>query len=167
MNLQKKPAFTLIEILIVVILMAILTMTVAVSFDRSHDKAVFRDNQTEIINIFQKARSLAISNLLTEGDEALYYLVEITEDFIYLWTEGAAGGSEELARFYYDDDITVEPALEIFYFTPYGDVCFDIGCTDTDTEKTFTISSTSNTGYTATISISTFSGLPELVDGEL
>ncbi|MEK7146233.1 MAG: type II secretion system protein [Patescibacteria group bacterium] len=164
---QKNPAFTLIEILIVVILMGILTATVAVSFTRSKDKAVFRDNQTQIINMFQKARSLAISNLLTEGDEAIYYLVEITEDFIYLWTEGEAGGSEELDRFYFDDDITVTPALEVYYFTPYGDVCFDIDCTDTDTEKTFTISSTSSTGYTATISISTFSGLPELVDGEL
>ena len=94
--MQKLRAFTLIELMIAIIIIAVLTTGFALTFQRATLKATFDDQVTQITAIIEKAGSYALSNyLVNEADPAEYYYLYIRTDTITL---SAVNDSEEVKK---------------------------------------------------------------------
>ncbi len=130
-TLTKRPAFTFIELLIVIIIMAILSVALAISYQRVQLKVRYDAHVNAIVELFQRARSLSLSTLMIDDTEPVeFYYLAVGEGDVVLTAEGG-GLSEELDRFTFDNDIMIDTELEIYYFPPYGDICLGAsGCND-------------------------------------
>ncbi|MBU0981733.1 prepilin-type N-terminal cleavage/methylation domain-containing protein [Patescibacteria group bacterium] len=159
-------AFTLVELLIVITLLAIMSAGILVNFNAGQDKAKFKDHQTNIINMFQQARAYAMSNRTINDVEVEYYYVEINELAIYIYGKDVNGLLTEIKDFQFEGTIYPDNEFFVYYFPPNAKACFNADCTSGVATKTFTLHST-NTDYTQTISIDRLSGFPELTGGEI
>lgn len=152
-----KKAFTLLELMIVITIMAILTMALVFSFNNATLKAKFDNEKTKITNIVAQARSKSFSNILLEsGEVAEYYLLTIdtTKSTLTAVNETT---SEIIDTFDYETGIFITDKIEVYYFPPYGEVCFDIDCVSTE-ESISTRLTDNNSVYMSTISIYQGSG---------
>lgn len=157
---MPKKAFTLIELLIVITIMAILTVGLVFSFGRATLKAKFDDQKLEITSIAEEARGKSLSNiLLKSGEEANYYSLVIGELSAILTAHGDTG-TEVIDGFDFEEGFSAE-AITAYYFPPYGEVCFELDensvCIDGDTEKT-TVLEDSTGIYSALITLDAYSG---------
>lgn len=132
----RQPAFTLIEMLIVSMIIATLAVTMAVRFNGTRDNAQFDSQIEEILTFFQKARGLAQSNLVVDGSEegTSYYYIQIdrgSTDNIYTFKAvGEAGTELDIEELEVDSDYSIffdgYDSINILYTPPYGDVCFNV-----------------------------------------
>lgn len=165
---MKHRAFTLIEIIIVIMVVAILSTGLALSFSNGRGQAAFKDAQYQITNIIQEARALSLSNVLIEdtGVEADYYLLDITASELTLTAYGmgeSAAVEHEIQSVTLSDGVEIDSGLQVYYIPPYGDLCFTYAgiCNYTTTESSFTLIR-ENSDQTATFTLSIYSGYPEI-----
>lgn len=162
---SSARAFTFIELLISITIIAILSIGVAINFKESIVKANLEDHVSQIVHILQQARGYSLTNFLVNDTEpADYYVVTITSSAITLKVYGATD-NETLESMSMDTGYTITGITSperIYYFPPTGEICFTAAaCTSADTELTLTV--TDSTGnYTQDISLSKFGGSPEL-----
>ncbi|MBT4385113.1 type II secretion system protein [Candidatus Peregrinibacteria bacterium] len=156
---HTKPAFTLIEVIVVTSMVAILSMGFALNIDKIRKRGNFHAVQNEIVGVLQNARSLSLSNQLrtNEGDgidyPVKYYRIMIKENGLgldaYLDMPGADPlPQENLTLVDFDsmteedfsiiDNMVADRNLLVFYFPPYGEICFNNkDCSSASIEKTF------------------------------
>lgn len=140
---MKKPAFTFIEVLVVTIIIAILSMAVALSFQGTRDKIAFDNTKNEMVSFVQKARSLSLANLLIEDTYPTeYYKLTINEDGMEIVAYGESGTvSESIDTLELTEGHGIYPysadvGMPIYYFPPFGDICLTDELSDCDTAGT-------------------------------
>jgi len=156
----RRAAFTFIELIVVITMMAILATILAVSFQNLRLSSRFNDQKVKIVSLIEGARSQALSNILVNGTAPTsYYLLDIESTAITLTAVAEDATSETLKTLTLDSDMTLATVpLEIYYFPPYGDVCFDSACADTTTiSKDFTLSDSTG-AKTATFTLNVNGG---------
>lgn len=158
---RRRPAFTLIEVLVVSMIIGILAITMAVSFSGSRENAKHNSNKDEIYNFFQKARGLSFNSVFVNGSEELdYYLMTVGEDEMTLVAVGTGSETEEVASVDVADDLMItfenyyEGASEItlYYFPPYGTLCFQDDLSGCDEKPTWATVEVGDTIYVELIS---------------
>ena len=170
-RLKPKPAFNLIELLITTTVVAILATVAAFSFSGAKNGATFNDQKTKVVDMLQQARSYSLSNVLVDsgtGEATDYYRLDIGENTLTLTAVGTSGtiSATELDSIELLDGYRIEfssgaPDLEIYYFPPYGEICFSASnCSDSTTEKSFVLSGPDE--REATITLNVFAGYPEV-----
>lgn len=163
--MKSSPrAFTLIELMLVIVILAISSAALLVNFRSASQKALFEDQLSNIVNVIEKARSYSLTNyLVNDFEPAEYYLLTIADNSISIEAYADYGGTHETLE-EYDLPIGFETTAaddEIFYFPPYGQVCLTYSCTMAGfTKYSFTVSS-SDGSLTQTITITTHGGFAE------
>src|SRR3989338_10087583 len=110
--MQRLRAFTLIELMIAIIIIAVLTTGFALTFQRATLKATFDDQVTQITAIIEKAGSYALSNLLVNDSEpAEYYYLYIMTSKITLSAVDADGASETLETLTFEDGFSMNAEI--------------------------------------------------------
>ena len=157
-------AFTLIEMMIVTVIVAILALGLLFAFQGTKDKADFSNQQTQVVNLIQEARGLSLSNLMVGDEIAQYYLLSVQRGSVTLSSVAESGTLLEVGMVTFEGDVSVPrgTTFDTYYFPPYGDVCFSEDCAATDpTEDTFTLTDGVNE---SDITITIYGGYPEVVD---
>lgn len=182
-SLNAKPAFTLIEILVVTALVAITTISVAVSLPNSKNRAHFHDNQLKVTDIIQKARARSLSTLLLESQTtpgefspSVHYGLDVHRFFIRTFVMAENGTMEELDRVdlknnayitrYDNTECTVLgtdiPCITVFYQLPNGNVCFSENCNDESCGSRSFLLHSENDEYVTQFIIDIVGGFPEI-----
>lgn len=157
----RPLAFTLIELMLVIIIMAVLSMALLLTVQRGVLKATFDDQVVEITAMIEKARGYALSNYLVNDTEpAQYYRLYIQTSKIRLIANGETD-SETLETLSYESGFSMDSSTSVYYFPPNGDICFNTGCTGSTTSKTFTFRDTNST-YQTQFTITKYGGYPEI-----
>ncbi len=162
----QRHAYTLIEILIVISVIAILSVSLVFSFGGLQKKANFDDQKIQTLHLMQKARSLALSSMVVNDDTSNpeptdYYLLAITPITLTLSAHGTEGTDLSLDTLDFGTDYSIDKSLDIYYFPPNAEICFtDPECTDVS-DQTFTLTS-SDSKHSATFSITAQGGYPEV-----
>ncbi len=163
MKLRAK-AFTLVELLIVIVILAVLCVLLATSYIKLASAARFNNAKTDIVNMIQKARSLALSNILINDDPDYpteYYVLTLEADEVTIDAYASDGTHESLETLTLDSSFRFSSPIEAYYFPPYGAVCFNgETCADTSTSKTTTLTDTYS--HTATFTIDVNGGYVEV-----
>gem|GEM_PF-1720085 len=166
----RTRAFTLIEMMIVTVIMAILAIGLLFAFQGTKDKADFSNQQIQVVNLIQEARGLSLSNLMVESGGtdyvAEYYKLEIAPAAVSLTAhadtdeDGIADASVEIGEVTFEGDVFVRLStiFDAYYYPPYGDVCID-DCSTGPTQDTFTLTDGVNE---TDITITIYGGYPEV-----
>lgn len=161
---MNTRAFTLIEVMIVTILVGILSVGLSLSFGGIRESTAFGQHQTRVVEIIQKARGLSLSNRLLNDQPIDSYFLYITNEGIALHVTGP-GGVEEVDRFDFDRsnwDFQIDTVFDVYYFPPYGDICFTESCNSGLTSRSFHLYSPSNPELDTQITIDIYGGFPEI-----
>ncbi len=162
--MQRLRAFTLIELMIVVMIMAILSVALMVTTQRGILKATFDDQVIEITGLIEKARGYALSNYLVNDTEpAEYYRLRVQTGQMSLIAMGETD-SETLVTLTYEGDCSMSTNTSVYYIPPNGDICFNSSCSSSTTSKTFTFSSDDYDTYQTQFTITKYGGYPELLE---
>jgi prepilin-type N-terminal cleavage/methylation domain-containing protein len=172
--MKSSPrAFTLIELIISLLFIAILAMALYSNFSRGVLKARFDDEVVAITDIIEEARGYSFTSVLIEDTEPTdYYLLSIETTGISLeaYATNASGTvSETIKEITFDTRFTIDAPESIYYFPPEGDICFqfidaeDFDCDPDINEIDFTLADSTGT-YDQTININVYGGYPELED---
>jgi prepilin-type N-terminal cleavage/methylation domain-containing protein len=179
--LHKKKAFTLIEVIVVISMVAVLSVGFALNIDKVRTRGNFHAMQNQIIGVLQSARSLSLSNQLRYSDEyggdypVQYYRLMVKENGLgldaYLNVPGADPLPQETLKLIdfdteaeeYEiiDNMAVDRNLLIFYFPPYGEICFNKTCTSSDQQQTFRFF-TADDAFASEMTVSVHGGTVEL-----
>lgn len=160
--MKRRPAFTLIELLLVIMIIAITSAALAVSTRTATLKAKFDDQILNIRRIVEEARGYSLSNtLVNDLTPAEYYLLSITTTGLSLSAVAEDGTTEELDSFTYLTGYAMSEPMEVYYIPPYGEVCFAYPCDDVLTEDSVTFSDT-GANYEAMITIDIYGGFAEI-----
>jgi len=153
---QSPRAFTLIEILIVMMILGILAIGISINFEQSKKKAYFNDAELVVTNLIQRARGLSLTNLLVNGtDIALYYELSAGADYIQL--EAVSDSNSELLEYIeFEHDIEIDKNFIVYYYPPDGEVAISTG----DSTIQFTLESPD--GYYTIYRIDNIGGYPEI-----
>ena len=160
-----SAAFTLIELLITIAIVAILSVGLAVNFRGSIQKAHFDDEVLGLVHILEQARSYSLTNfLISDTEPADYYLITVSEAGITLEAHGATlDATMESVTLSDDFSITdVTGSQYIYYFPPTGLICLESAdCTSTESEVSFTLVGADTTN-SQVISLNKYGGAPEV-----
>jgi type II secretory pathway pseudopilin PulG len=145
----------------VIVLVAVLSVLLVTSFVSLSSNARFNNTKTQIVNMIQKARSLSLSNILiNDTDPTDYYKLTLTGQTVTIDAYGTVPtNTESIGILNLDTDFSFASTLDVYYFPPYGDVCFNASnCSDSsstaavilsnaDATKTATFTFDVNGGY--------------------
>ena len=165
---RHRPAFSFVELLVVMMILAILTVALAIAYQRIQLKVRYDANVSSITELFQRARTMSLSTVLINDTEPVeYYLLAVNNHDISLVAQGDTL-SETLDTFEYDADMEMSDELEIYYFPPFGEVCLGVYlCRDSsftgtvETENTTTFSDRTG-AYEAEFTITNTGGFVEV-----
>jgi prepilin-type N-terminal cleavage/methylation domain-containing protein len=172
-KMKNSRAFTLIELLIVMTIMAFLSVALAVSFSGANQKAAFDDQKLQLINLIQTARSRAFSNMLSSsGEPTEYYVLLITPTFAQVEAHYSDTASDfavldkfTYASGYEASGLVPGPELmKVYYTPPTGEVCFGSLCpttSDATTEKTVIFKNKAGT-LSITITVDRYGGFADV-----
>jgi type II secretory pathway pseudopilin PulG len=152
----------------VIAIVAILSVSLALSFLQLRLNARFSAAKTDVVDLIQKARSLSLSNILVNGGEPTdYYQLTISSSQVTLDAYNSVD-DENIETLTLDSDFSFDTELHVLYFPPYGDVCFNpavdySSCDHTTIENVTTLSDSSG-AKTATFTISPNGGYVEVTD---
>jgi prepilin-type N-terminal cleavage/methylation domain-containing protein len=144
---HTQKAFSLVEILIVMTILVVISTSLALSFGDSKQKVVFNDYEQQIVNMMQQARGLSLANILVaEDEETDYYQLSFARTGLTLTALGVgddAGSDpteEEINSLNFSEGYNFDLAFDIYYFPPFGDICFSSDCSDGESLQRFTFS---------------------------
>ena len=159
---SRAKAFTLMELLIVIVILAVLSVLLGTSYIKMASAARFNNAKTDIVNMIQKARSLSLSNILINDTEPTdYYVLTLEVGEVSIEAYASDGTSETITSLPLDSSFSFDTSLSVLYVPPYGDVCFDnIACASTDTTRDLILTDTY--GHTATFTIDVNGGYVEV-----
>lgn len=160
-SFKKHAAFTFIELLIVIIIMAVLSISLAVAYQRVQLKVRFDKNVSRITELFQQARTLSLSTLMIEGtDPTYYYVLELDASSVTLSAYASDPSIyETLETFTVDSDMSLtSTASGIYYLPPSGEVCIDAETCDTGTTEAALILSDLTGTYSTVFTLTTAGG---------
>ena len=165
-NFRKHAAFTLIELTIVIIIMAILSVAMAVSCQKVQLKVRYDANVDAITELFQRARSMSLSTLMIDGTDPTYYYELYLDSGSITLTAYSTNSSvyETLDSFDYDAgmDITSLP-IGMYYFPPSGEVCIGAAsCASGATQASITFEDDTGT-HSTSFTITTAGGYVDVV----
>ncbi len=162
---MNQRAFTLIEVMIVTIMIAVISVGVSLSFGGIRKSTAFNEHQTRVVEVIQKARGLSLSHRVHNNEPIDHYKLGLYRYKAILTSDGP-GGVELIDEFKFDTtvwDIEIDVPIDVYYFPPYGDICFTPNCDGTDpTSKTINLYSTSDPNYITEITIDVYGGFPEI-----
>ncbi len=159
-------AFTLIELTITIVILAVITVALASRFAQGNASARFNGQIREIEQIIQRARGYSLSStLISDTEPADYYVLTLSSTSMVLEAYGPTL-SEEVSR--YDAARGLElkdyTAEHIYYFPPDGEICFeDSACTSSLTEISFLLTDDTNE-LKQPFTINKYGGYPETED---
>lgn len=159
-----RPAYTLLEALIVAVLIAILSMGFTVSVQDVIERNALKSNETQVASLIQEARSMALSNKLVNGGNVDFYILQLTATQIELMTDdGTALSTVAFTKGVtasWEDDCSGQ--WRIFYYTKDGSLSFDNpgGCTEGTRSREFTLHSPQDK-YQARYSVDVYGGFPQ------
>ncbi len=187
---RAQKAFTLVEILIVTSMVAIITVSIAISLPESRKRSRFEDNHLKIVNLIQQARGLSLSTKLIDGGTGNLrkvdrYVLDVHSDFVRLFASAREGVDdqvdeegvndrvyEEIERHTLDEELYITnlqngtctgPCITVFYILPDGQVCFSEDCQDESASaRSFLLHSEENK-YVNHYEIDIVGGFPEVV----
>lgn len=162
---NENRAFTLIELLLVIVIMAIITVGFALSMQKSTLKSTFDDQVLNIRRIIEKTRDYSLSNYLVNDDldaPAEYFRLSLATNSASVVAVAANGDEESLDSYVFQSGFAMGSELEVYYFPPYGEVCFSSDCSDVLPEAS-TIFKDADDTYEAEITINTYGGYPDIV----
>ena len=152
----RAKAFTFIELLMVITMMGILSVILGLSYTKLQTLTRFKNEKTQIVNMIEKAHSLSLSSILINDTEPTdYYELSITPSTLSLDAYASDGTTtENIDSLSLERDFSFDLSVDIFYFPPYGDVCFDVStCDSADTSKTREVTLSDSSTDTATFTI--------------
>lgn len=160
----------MIELLISIVIIAVLSVAIAVNLSRGALKANFDNQLVEIVHVLEQARSYSLTNFLIEDpsdgstEPADYYLITVTSAGVRLDAYGPTldFGLENVVL---DDGFSIDAITGseyAFYFPPEGEICFvNPSCPSGTTEISFTVVDSSGT-YSSQITLNIYGGYPEV-----
>ena len=159
--MKKVRAFTLIEVFIIVFIISIVTVSMALGFGETRDRAEFKDIETELISLMQNARNLGFSSLYTDGVAVDYYELSFaTYSATLTGYDTSEGTSTVIDSIDLAGDYRINSTFTITYTPPDG----EISISDGSSSKDFTIYKENSPLYTI-IRVSVFGGgYPEIVE---
>lgn len=166
-----RPAYTLIETVIVAVLIAVLSVGFTISVQDIVERNALKSNEARVVNLIQQARSMALSKKLLNGQEVEFYLLELTAEAISL----SSNDGTVLSNTAFTRDVTASWEVDIcsdrwrvWYSTKDGSLSFDepaAGC-DTDARsREFTLHSPQDK-YQAHYSVDVYGGFPQALSPE-
>jgi len=160
--MKRRPAFTLIELFLVIIITAVLSTALAVSMQKTTLKANFDDQVLNIRRLVEEARGYSLSNyLVNDLAPAEYYLLSVTTTDLSLSAVADDGTTEELDSLTFATGYAMSEPMTVYYVPPYGEVCFAYPCDGVLTEDSMVFSDTNST-YEAMITIDIYGGFAEI-----
>lgn len=175
-NFRQKNAFTLIELLLVILILSVMAGIGYSSLSRARTNAIFKQAVNETVGIIQNARNKALTNPeMTDGTNvytatAFYVTLDITTNTLSLYADFGGDPGEPLESVVLNDGVTLTVAPEdleqISYEPPMGELTFVFPTADppiTVDEVIITLSMADGT-LTKTITIDQFRGMPEIVE---
>ena len=162
--MNPRPAYTLLEALIVAVLIAILSMGFTVSVQDVIERNALKSNETQVASLIQEARSMALSNKLVNGGNVDFYILQLTATQIELMTDDGTA----LSTVAFTKGVTASwegdcsGQWRIFYYTKDGSLSFDTpgGCTEDTRSREFTLHSPQDK-YQARYSVDVYGGFPQ------
>ena len=157
---MKKTAFTLVEIIIVVTIIAIGTVASYSAFSLYLTKAEFDGMVTDTVSVFQTARSYASKSVAIDGNFYDSFKITFNAGDDYIKLSGIAGvTADELLRLEFEDVVTSpNNGWSILYEVPYAHAM-------TSTGNDLSIVLTGLKGeHEKTIVVHNLSGIAELMD---
>ena len=126
--MKKNPAFTLIEFLITLTIIALLSTVMVISFGGTRTRAEFKRYENQVTNIIQEARNLGFSNIYTDGVAVDYYELGVQPDEITLrgYEDGVSTVIDQVVL---PDNYSIDSSIDITYTPPNGEVSFADGST--------------------------------------
>lgn len=120
----RTRAFSLIELLIVITILAILSTLFVLSYNSIRLQTRFNAQKNEIVRLVEEARSLSLSSIfVNDAEPTNYYLLTLSPSSVSIEAFGDTG-SETIDSIPIESDMSLDTTLEVFYLPPYGDVCF-------------------------------------------
>ena len=138
---KETAAFTLIELMVVLVMTGILTVGFAINLNGLRDQSRFADIQSEVLSLIQKTRGLSRTSTLVDENFIEFYYLQSNENGLLLrqWWEGIDFASDSLLEtldlrefelenlvFEFSTDSETEldysGPLRICYFPPDGEV---------------------------------------------
>lgn len=159
----RAPAFTMIELLIGIIIIAVLSVAIAVNLSRGALKANFDDQVLQVVSIVEQARNYSLNNyLINDTDPAEYYLLTIAPTGLTLEAHGASASSVTLEEVTLEDGFVISVTTDdtIYYVPPYGQIYIESETSGT-TELPFIISDENGT-YNTVVTVNIYGGYPEV-----
>ncbi len=165
MNKFTKKGFTLIELLIVIAIIAMLATGAAYKILAGKQKAQFDNTKMQVQSLLQEARTLSMSSMVvaetvTELEPSKYYLLDIATDQITLSAYGINDSVKQIKTFELPDQHSINPAMQIYYFSPSGELCFNSSDCSDKTDKKLTLESADD-AFTANFTVSGHGGYAE------
>lgn len=161
-NWKNQAAFTLIELVIAMVILAVLSIALVARFENATLKAHFNDQVNNVLRLIEETRANSLSNyLILDTEPTDYYILNIENGQVIVEAHGPTL-DEELERYTLESGFEISDNKEIFYYPPYGEICIGLpDCSTGESEFSFTLSDTSGT-YSQNITISVFGGYPDL-----
>lgn len=158
----RAPAFTMIELLIAIIIIAVLSVAIAVNLSRGALKAKFDDQVLQVTHIIEQARSYSLNNyLINDTDPVEYYLLTVAPTGLTLEAYGASSPAT-LEEVTLEDGFVISITTDdtIYYVPPYGQIYIESETSGT-TELPFVISDENGT-YNTIVTVNIYGGYPEV-----
>lgn len=170
-NYRSRTAFTLIELVIVILILSVFFGIGYGSLTRARTHAAFKQAVDETVGILQDARNKALSNpeIVTDDGNvyvatAFYVTIDETINTLSLYADIGEGHEELLEGVTLDGDvlISLSPSGTIISYEPAtGEITFSPSSPSGDVIITLR---TADSAFTEKITIDQFKGMPEIVE---
>ncbi|MFA6436321.1 MAG: type II secretion system protein [Candidatus Gracilibacteria bacterium] len=172
--MRSQTAFTLIELVIVILILSIFFGIGYGSLTRARTNADFKQAVNETVGILQNARNKAMTNpeLMTAGGEvstatAFYVTIDPVTNTLSLYADFGGDTGELLESVVLDGDLilTIEPSdiTRISYEPPMGELTFVLSGEGAIDGAIINLSM-ANGAFTEKITLNQFRGMPEIVE---
>lgn len=168
---KKRPAFTLVELLIVFAVISALVVGAGLNFSQSYKGLIFKNSVDEALAVFRTARSYATSSHVISGDlPPVGFVLEVETTGVIQFSSSNGNCNDTSGAlspsFTPPSNIAINntgAATKAIFLVPYGDIVLCAGTAESD-ESTLKVMLT-DTGLalrTRTISLDRVGGIPEI-----
>lgn len=163
-HVRAHSGFTLIELTIVILIIAILSLGLLTQFKGATEKARFKAQAQNVLRIMQNARSMSLTRKLIADSPVEYYKLDVTEDFVNLAAVAEDGSPEQLEYYEFENGYAMDSDFSAYFFSPSGSLCFTdelSSCDSAGTEESVRFE-TETGALSATFTLNINGSYPEL-----